>query len=109
MSKTAIGKRTAARSDYWRERIAGQEGSGLSVRQFCRKQGLNEHSYYTWRKRLRQQQQPVRFALVERGPAGPELGTEESLEVVLVSGERLRITAGVEAATLRMVLGVLRA
>ena len=35
--------------------------------------------------------------------------TEARLELVLVSGERLRIGAGVDGTTLRMVLEVLRA
>ena len=49
----------------------------------------------------------MRFALVERS-AGLGSGAETSLEVVLTSGERLRIAAGVDAATLA-VLEALRA
>ena len=35
--------------------------------------------------------------------------SEAALELVLATGERLRISAGVDAATLRAVLDVLRA
>ena len=96
--------RSEKRRQQWRQRIAEQERSGLSARRFCREHGLGEHSFYWWRKRLGQQQ-PVRFALVDRGPAQQEA----SLELVLTGGERLRIGAGVDATTLRTVLETLRA
>ena len=54
-------------------------------------------------------QQPVRFALVERGATRQEPAAEAALELVLATGERLRIGAGVDAATLRTVLEALRA
>jgi hypothetical protein len=77
------------------------------VKQFCKEQGLTEYSFYAWRKRLRGEG-PVRFALVDRGGLRQEPVTEASLELVLGTGERLRIGAGVEAATLRTVLDALR-
>jgi hypothetical protein len=36
MTETIIEERTAAKNDQWRERIAEQERSGLSVKQFCK-------------------------------------------------------------------------
>jgi hypothetical protein len=51
----------------------------------------------------------VRFALVERGSAPAEPATKTELELVLVSGERLRIGTGVDVRTLRTVLEALRA
>ena len=81
----------------------------MSVRRFCKEQGIAEHRFYYWRQRLRDQQQPVRFALVDRGAERPEPAPRMELERVLVTGERLRIGAGVQAATLRMVLEALRA
>ncbi len=58
-----------------------------------------------WRKRLRQDE-TVRFALLET--KAPISTTDPSLELVLSSGERLRIGNGVEAATLRLVLDAVR-
>jgi transposase-like protein len=98
---------TSARDEYWRERIAAQERSGLSVQQFCKEQGLNNPSFYYWRKRLRQQT-PVRFALVETAGAPHHSSSEHCLELALPTGERLRIGAGVDAAALRTVLEALR-
>jgi hypothetical protein len=78
------------------------------VKQFCQELGIGEHLFYYWRKRVREQQQPMRFALVERGPAHSKPGDNAFLELVLANGERLRIGAGVDASTLRTVLAVVR-
>src|SRR5215471_1039120 len=108
MAGTIPEKVAGTRDEYWRERIAAQERSGLSVEQFCKEQGLNNPSFYYWRKRLRQQT-AVRFALIETGVAPqPPARSEHYLELVLPAGERLRIGAGVNAAVLRTVLEALR-
>jgi transposase len=109
MTDTMIEERRAvSKTTEWSKRIATQQRSGVSVKQFCKEQGLTECSFYAWRKRLRKSE-PVRFALVSRGTAGRESLTDMSLELVLTTGERLRISAGVDATTLRTVLEVLRA
>ena len=106
MTRSSTGKTVEERSAYWRERIAEQERSGMSVQQFCKEKGITEQTFYVWRKRLRKQE-PARFALVETGPArqhAPKTG----LELVLVTGERLRIGTDVDPALLRRVLEALR-
>ncbi len=109
MSDTIVEQKPAnSKADQWAERIGAQQRSGASVKQFCKEHGLTEYSFYAWRKRL-QQTGPVRFALVERRPQPQEPAVEAALELVLATGERLRISAGVDAATLRTVVDVLRA
>ncbi len=95
------------KADEWAERIAAQQRSGMSVKQFCKEQGLTEYSFYAWRKRL-QEKMPVRFALVERSARHQERTAEAVLELVLATGERLRIGPGVDFTTLRTVVDVLR-
>ena len=85
--------------------MAEQETSGERVRPFCRERGVGEHLFYYWRKRVRENQ-TMRFALLETSMRKTEAPT--ALELVLSSGERLRIGAGVDAATLRMVLDAVR-
>jgi hypothetical protein len=92
--------------EEWQERIAEHARSGLSIKQFCKDRGIAEHVFYYWRKRLRPTE-PVRFALIDR--TGATCASEWNLELLLVNGERLRIGASVDAATLRMVLETLRA
>jgi len=109
MSDTVIEAKPAnPKADEWAERIAAQQRSGMSVKQFCKERGLTEYSFYAWRKRL-QEKGPVRFALVERSARRQERTAEAALELVLATGERLRIGTGVDTATLRAVLDVLRA
>ena len=95
------------KADEWAERIAAQRRSGTSVKQFCKEQRLTEYSFYAWRKRL-QETGPVRFALVEWSARRQELTAAALLELVLATGERLRIGSGVDITTLRNVLEVLR-
>jgi transposase-like protein len=101
-------KKTERREEYWREQVAAHERSGLSVKQFCEQQQITEQTFYVWRKRLRNQP-PMRFALVETGVMRPQAPAESGLELVLTTGERLRIGASVDPITLRKVLEALRA
>jgi hypothetical protein len=50
MSK--FGKRDAAKERFWRGIVGKHGGSGLSVRAYCRRLGLREHSFYCWRREL---------------------------------------------------------
>ena len=55
MDNTVIETRPAkSKVNEWAERIAAQQRSGMSVRQFCQEQGLTEYSFYVWRKRLQE-------------------------------------------------------
>jgi transposase-like protein len=96
------------RREQWQQRISEQEKSGQSARAYCREHKVNEHAFYQWRQRLNAAPSggPVRFALIEavQTPAAHQL--EPVVELILNSGERLRIPA--DASTLRLVLSVLR-
>ncbi len=105
MRETRSSNQAIARSEYWRDVIRQQAASGQSISAFCAERGLTEQSLYSWKKRL-SNQAPVSFALVttdrsDRCPGVP-------LELELGAGGRLRIPCGVDAATLRTVLTVLR-
>ena len=78
------------RRELWRQRIAQQENSGQSVRAFCREQELSEPTFYAWRQRLGTRTLRSRFALVEAKPAADAV---PPIELMLASGERLRIPA----------------
>jgi transposase-like protein len=40
--------------DEWRRRIKRQRASGLSIAEFCRREGISSHGFYVWRRNLRQ-------------------------------------------------------
>jgi transposase len=94
------------RSGFWAKTIAEQEESGLSVPDFCRENGVCAGSFYHWRRRLRRVEEPVRFARVETKPVP---GGSAPLELIFASGECLRISRGVDAATLQLVMATVRA
>lgn len=94
-------KLQSERRDFWLQVIGQQEKSGKSVRAFCREHGVGEHSFYMWRQRLRNTR-PLGFALVETAP----LSDSACVELILASGDRLRIPA--QTDVLRTLLAVLR-
>ena len=89
----------------WTELIRQQRQSGLSISLFCRNRGFSDQAFYYWRKRL-SVREPVRFALVAAGAA--TTSDPAPIELLLASGDRLRIAAGTDALTLRTVLNLLR-
>jgi transposase-like protein len=89
----------------WSQLVRQHEQSGAAVKVFCRERGVSEPSFYSWRKRLGSAE-PVRFALVDASPSRPN--ENAPVELILPSGDRLKVASGVDAATLRTVLSVLR-
>jgi hypothetical protein len=95
----------STRKKRWVDLIRQQGQSKLSMTAFCPEHGVSDQSFYNWRKRL-PGNGPVRFALVDaKAPV-----TKDSLpvELILASGDCLRIATGADAATLRTVLNFLR-
>jgi transposase-like protein len=96
----------AERRKFWTELIAGHKQSGKTVEAFCQENGVGSPSFYAWRKRLAGKGQPIGFALVETPALRAQRG--EAVELILSSGERLYIGRGADAATVRLVLSILR-
>lgn len=46
-------KRSVEKERFWREVVAEQGESGLSVRAFCQRKGISENSFYAWRRELK--------------------------------------------------------
>jgi hypothetical protein len=99
----AIGAGTSEKK--WMELIRQQQQSGVSVSAFCRDRGFSDQAFYYWRKRL-SGCEPVRFALVAAGAAAKR--DQTPIELLLATGDRLRIAPGADAVTLRTVLNILR-
>ncbi len=102
------------RAAFWRERVAEHERSGLTVREYCRRAGLNEHSFYNWRAQLQRASAErktapasVQFAVIEAPKS--VVTAPVPIEITLPVGEQIRIAEGADAATVRLVLTALRA
>jgi hypothetical protein len=96
---------TSLKADTWRELVQRHKISGLSVDSFCQQQGVSSWSFYQWRKRLGMED-AVRFALVETGEVRQP--NSSTIEICMSNGDRLQVSSGVDPATLRTVLAVLR-
>src|SRR5262249_28299979 len=100
------------RQSYWRQILARWQCSGLSVRAFCRTEGVNEPQFYWWRRKLGQvepnEQEPA-FLPVHDGaePAGEAM--TRCIEVVLVNGRCLRVGPGFDPHTLVTLVDLLEA
>jgi transposase-like protein len=92
----------------WRE-------SGATARAFAQEHGITTWTLYYWRKRVARDERPVRrrrrarrVRLAPVHVVASAEGNGGDLEVLLVSGDRVRVPADVSADTLRRVVEVLR-
>ena len=92
----------------WAARITECRNSGLSVREWCEANHLCTQTYYRWQKRLFemvQAQQEVQFAEVT------PIQTARCADVavtVRIAGVEADIHSGADAATVEMVLRILK-
>jgi hypothetical protein len=97
---------------FWQMAIEAWQASGLSVRQFCRQEGLSEPSFYGWRKQLTHPAVPEPDPGTHCPPSPfiqvslPSL-SGHGLELLLSSGHTLRIPSGVDKPTLTAVFSAL--
>lgn len=71
-------KRQRLAADAWRELMAKFSGSGLSVREFCRREGISTSSFNWWRSRFNGSSGALSSATpISAAPAGEfvDLGT----------------------------------
>jgi len=97
---------------FWQMVLDTFKSSGLSIRQFCKQEGLSEPSFYSWRKRLTQvdESDAVKEEVSQPDPfIKVSLPTEKhgGLELVLSSGHTLRISSPADSQTLTTVLSAL--
>ena len=97
-----------------REIVAATLMPGSSVSRVARRYDVNANQVFAWRRRYRDgAPEPAELRLLPvtvtpdplRGTA--PAGASELIEIVVTGGYCLRIGAGVQAATLRLVLDVL--
>jgi len=104
--------RDLSKEQFWRRMLRLQQRSGLSVRAFCRQQGLSQPSFYAWRRTIAQREaQTPAFVPLELLPEPlplPTAGANDcGLELLLGRGRVLRIGPAFDASTLRRLLALL--
>ncbi len=101
MDRKAEGAR-----DLWRQRIAAQEASGLTVAEFCRRNAVSRVGLFAWRRRLREGAAGVGGA----GAFGEVQAAPDPVAAIILElsgGVRLRLRAGFDADLLRQVVRAL--
>jgi hypothetical protein len=107
----------------WRQRLARWQRSGLTGRDFCRREHLSEPSFYGWKREIAQRDREAvattvptrkRRSRVAKGSNTvfvpvTVIGTAAPLEVVVRSGQTVRVGVGFDAAHLRAVVAALEA
>ena len=70
------------RSEHvWREIVSRQEQSGLTVTEFCEREGLKPASLYGWRGRLRQEAASEKTSPTLSSRARAQKNTEEFIDL----------------------------
>jgi hypothetical protein len=92
----------------WQQRLDRFRTSGLTVADFCEREGISTASFYAWRRRLQADTAPntadeprlVPVRLVTPPPSGP-------VELLLPSGAVLRLSPDTDLLWLRQLLPLL--
>ena len=98
------------RVQLWAERIAECRGSGMSVRAWCRGNGISEKTYYYWQRRLYQQiaftTEAVSFAEIPHGiQTGQCSGAAAKINL---SGAAIEFYPGADAQMIQAILQTLQ-
>ena len=108
----ANSQRDPQREQFWRETIERQSASGLSVREFCRREQLAETSFFAWRRTIRQRDgevessgQPAFVPAVVTSTSS----ADTSIVLELGNGRALKLPESIAAARLAELVTALEA
>lgn len=100
------------RLENWTARIAACRDSGMTVREWCRENGISEKTYYYWQRRLfdtlSQQRKAIQPAFAEITPSKMDHLDSGIAVTVRISGAEADIHTGADAATVETVLRILK-
>jgi len=122
-------RRNEDKQRQWRRIVAEQQRGGRNVRDFCRERGLNENSFYHWRRELRlrdretdgKRVQPAAKnalapvvvidepvdAATQRSQYAATQAPPTAIEIALPDGTTVRVMPGVAREQLENVFSVL--
>ena len=112
MDQVSIAKRQF-REEQWRQRITECRSSGMSVKSWCKLNGLCEQTYYKYLKRFRQEMcnaLPVPAAAPEKPVAFKKLEVMSPLPdakaavIIRLSNATLEVNEGASQQTVQAVL-----
>lgn len=91
-------KSREANRQEWEQRLARFDQSGLTVQDFCRREGIAPQSFHLWKRRFAASAEPAspspEFLPIRLAPSAP-------VEIVLPNGAALRLSPGCDLAFVR--------
>jgi len=93
--------------ELWRKRFADFDSAKMPVHEWCDRRGVSEHSYYYWRRKVRETSSPdagqwLAVQVAENEPASKSCGVAIRLGAAVIELER-----GFDITTLSQVVKVL--
>ena len=100
------------RLSKWMQVIRERQESGLSIKDFCQKNGISRHAYFYWQRKLRK----VAFMELSKQEEAVNSGRVQLTQVqetkstlyIEVGGCRISVDAGTDPELLKMVCRILR-
>lgn len=87
----AKSQRDVAKEAYWRKVLKQFSASGLSVREFCKREQLTESAFYAWRRTIGERDVNAQPAFVP-AVVTKEAASESSIAIELSGGCMLRFS-----------------
>jgi hypothetical protein len=100
----------------WRRRLLQQSRSGLTILQFCQREGVSPASFHAWKRRLASHStrpgatSPAASAfvpvLVAAEPDRPSQGSADHVTIQLTNGGRILLPITADADLVRLVVNI---
>lgn len=90
-------QRDAEKERRWRELLNRQASSGISVREFCKRERLTESQFYAWRRTTGERDGESGPSFVPAAVIDPPKG-DALIAIELVGGHMLKLPATTPAA-----------
>lgn len=108
MEESLQEQNASQRVRLWSERITACRSSGMSVRAWCKENGISEKTYYYWQRRIYQQ-----LVSTAEAPCFAEVSPSVQLAqapaaVVYLADSKAEFYSGADAATVQAVIQALR-
>ena len=108
-------ERSSDRERFWRDVLRRRAASGMTVGDFCVREGLKPTTYHYWQQQIRRRDSEASANVASDKPAltavqvvDDQAASEASLEVIAQNGYRIRIGDQATSEQLHRVLQVLR-
>ena len=96
---------------YWRQQVDGFQASGLSVKNYCAQEGIAVATLHYWRKRFADAVEPRPIVHGTKGflpvTLAPVRPSASPVEIMLLSGRSLKLTAPMDTGWLHTLVRVL--